>query len=138
MNSEEQYFMQLQTLEQEANHLGEQIKIIDQQISELNSLKKNLEHIKNSGEEEIYSELSKGIFVKSIIKKSNLLVEVGGGVFVPKNFDEINEIIDDQNRKFEEVKIEISERIESINNELNNIIKKINTKEPDKKEAKKK
>jgi prefoldin alpha subunit len=121
MNQQE-YFIKLQTLEQEANYLGEQLKVIDEQIGEMNQLKNDLKTLKNSSEQEIFADLGQGIFVKAKLEKSDFLVDVGNKVFVPKNHEEINQVVDDQIGKFNEVKEQASSRISEINQDLNKLI----------------
>jgi prefoldin alpha subunit len=134
---QQEYFIKLQTLEAEANQLGEQLKIIDQQVREMNNLKENVEVIGNSKDEEIFAELGKGIFIKAKLQGGDFLVDVGEKVFVPKNLKEINSVIDDQIGKFSNLKDEISHRIEEINNELNLIIESVRNSQ-EKPKAKKK
>jgi len=122
MEMQQEYLMKLQALEQEANQLGEQAKIIDQQVMELRVLGNNVGKLGEANEEEIFSELGKGIFLKSKLIKSDLLVEVGSKVFVPKTPEEVKKVIEDQVGKLEQVKGEIANKIEEINTELNNVI----------------
>jgi len=113
--------MQLQMLENQVNQYGEELKIIDKQIQELGKLKRDVINLESSKETEMISEFSKGIFIKSEIKKE-LMVDVGSKIFVSKGFEEIKEIIDFQINKFEEVKPKIASHIEKINKELDKII----------------
>lgn len=99
MDQKQEYLMKLQVLEQEANQLGEQIKLVEQQISELDILKVNLEKLEKAGEEEIFAEVGKGIYIKAELKKSDLLVDVGSKVLVPKSYNQIKEVIKDQTSK---------------------------------------
>ncbi|MAG07419.1 hypothetical protein CMI46_01225 [Candidatus Pacearchaeota archaeon] len=122
--NEQEYFMKLQGLEYEANQLGEQLKIIEQQKQEMGNLKDSIDNLEKSGKSEIFSELGKGIFIKSNLQESDLLVDVGNKVFVPKNFNDVRKIVDEQVGKFEMVQGEISNRIKDINEELNNFIEK--------------
>jgi len=121
--------MQLQLLEQEANQFGEQLKIIEQQVGELKKLKVNVEKIGANGEKDIFAELGKGIYVKGRLKKSDLLVEVGNKIFVPKSFEEVKAIVDDQVGKLDGVKGEIGAKIQEINEQLNKIIGEAHGKE---------
>lgn len=137
---EQEYFMKLQGLEYEANHLGEQINFIEIQKNEMINLKESVEKLEKSGNIEIFSELGKGIFIKSKLEKSDLLIDVGNKILVPKSFDEVKKIVDEQTKKFEEIKNEISDKIISINTELNQLIKnskeevkKVSDKQPKKK-----
>ncbi|MBS3092012.1 prefoldin subunit alpha [Candidatus Pacearchaeota archaeon] len=119
---QQEYLLKLQMLEQQANQFGEQLNVINQQINELNLLKSNLLHLNKSKEKEIYSEFGKGIFIKAKLDSKDFLVDVGNKIYVPKNFNEINKIIDEQIDKFEEIKPEIAKRVEQINKQLNGLI----------------
>ena len=119
---QQEYLLKLQMLEQQANQFGEQLNVINQQISELNLLKSNLLHLDKSKEKEIYSEFGKGIFIKAKLDSKDFLVDVGNKIYVPKNFNEISKIIDEQIDKFEEIKPEIAKRVEQINKQLNGLI----------------
>lgn len=109
-------------LEQQANQFGEQLNVINQQISELSLLKSNLFHLDKSKEKEIYSEFGKGIFIKAKLDSKDFLIDVGNKVYVPKSFNEISRIIEEQIEKFEEIKPEIAKRVDQINNQLNALI----------------
>ena len=122
MDSKQEYLMKLQVLEQEANQMGEQLKLVEQQINELDILKVNLEKLEKAGEEEIFAELGKGIFVKAKLKKSDLLIDVGSKVLVPKSYNQIKDVIKNQTSKSEQVRVEVGKRIEQINTELNRLI----------------
>jgi len=122
MNDQQEYLMKLQVLEHEAGQLGEQAKVIDKQVGELKALDLSLDALEKSGEEDIYSELGKGIFVKSKIKKSDLLIEVGNKIYVPKKFEDVKLVISDQITKLDKIKGEIAKKIEEINSELNKVI----------------
>lgn len=132
----QEYIMQLQMLEQEANQFGEQLQIIDQQINELKILKNNVSKFEESNENEVYSEFGKGIYFKAKIDKKEFLVDVGSKIIVPKSTQEIKEIIDDQINKFNEIKPEIELRIQEINLELDKIINKAKTQKTEKENIK--
>lgn len=125
----QEYLMNLQMLEQEANQFGEQLNIIDQQINELKILKNNISKFEESKENEAYSEFGKGIYFKTKIEKKEFLVDVGSKVLVPKTTEEIKEIIDEQISKFNSIKPEIESRIQEINLELDKIINKAKSEE---------
>ncbi|HLD97918.1 MAG TPA: prefoldin subunit alpha [Candidatus Nanoarchaeia archaeon] len=145
-----EYLMELQLLEQQAGHFEEQLQVIDQQIEELKMLKKNLIDFQSSKETEVFSEFGKGIYFKSSIKDKELLVDVGAKVLIPKTFDNVREIIEDQINKFEGIKPEIASNIQQINLKLDEIVSNAkidrenegkksegkNTKKPDKNDLK--
>ena len=88
--NQEQYLLNLQMLEEQANQFEEQLKLIDQQISELNKLKEDLAAFEKSNEKEMFAEFGKGIFVKATVDKKEFLVDVGEKIFVKKISEEIS------------------------------------------------
>ena len=120
-----EYLMQLQLLEQQAGHFEEQLEVINQQIEELNRLKKNLNDFQNSKESEVFSEFGKGIYFKSSIKSKELLVEVGAGVVVKKTPEEAKEIIVQQIKKLSEAREHLSEKLEIYQRTLASIVDEI-------------
>ena len=112
---QQEYLIRLQLLEQQANQFGEQLKVIDKQIEELNVLKENVEKLSDSEENEMFSELGKGIYVKGQLNKDNMLVDVGNKILVPKTSEEISSIVNKQIKKFDEVKDEIGEQVNQVN-----------------------
>ena len=137
MDDKQQYLMQLQILEQEANRFGEQLKIINEQIQEMNSAKANLEKLEKTGEAEMFSEFGKGIFIKGNLKKADLLIDVGGKILVPKKHSEVCKIIDEQILKFEQVKGQICQKIGQINIQVNSIMTEAHHKQDSEKVEKK-
>ena len=119
---QEEYLLNLQMLEEQANQFEEQLKLIDQQISELNKLKEDLAAFEKSNEKEMFAEFGKGIFVKATVDKKEFLVDVGEKIFVKKSSKEISEIINQQIKKFESIKPEISKRVETINLHLDHLV----------------
>ncbi len=135
---QQQYFMKLQGLEQEANQLGEQLKTIDQQVGEMQKLKEDLNVLKEKEEKEFFTEFGKGIFMKAKVEKSNFLVDVGKKIYVQKNHNEIEKVIENQIKKFGEIRNESSNRIAEINEELNKLIKEAKEKQDKEEKALKK
>ena len=126
---QQEYLLKLQLLEQEANQFGEQLKVIDKQIEDLNVLKENVEKLSDSPETDMFSELGKGIYIKGQLDKSNMLVDVGNKILVPKTSKEIEGIVDEQIKKFDEVKGEIGNHVNQVNKELDDIIQEAHKEE---------
>ena len=142
--SQQEYLVKLQMLEQQAGQFEEQLRLIEQQVMELNSLKENVRKLELSKNEDMFSEIGKGIYVKGKLNNTQMLVDVGNKILVPKNFKEIKTIIDSQIGKFQEVRDEISKKVEEINGEVDKLIedlqnpkKKAEENKPLKKEGKK-
>ena len=112
-------------LEQQASQFGEQLKIIDQQIHELSHLKENIIKLNELDENEMFSEVGKGIYVKGTLNKKQMLVDVGHKILVPKTSKDIQEIVESQVEKFADVKKEIAKNIDLINSEVDRLINEV-------------
>jgi prefoldin alpha subunit len=115
--------IKMQIFEQEANQLEEQIKLIHQEVIGLTELKGELKNLEKMENNEIFAEVKKGIYVKGVLKKEKLLVEIGSKIFVPKSFSEVDEVIDKEIKKLHNANEEIAERIIQINSEINELVK---------------
>lgn len=132
---QQEYLIKLQMLEQQASQFGEQLKLIDKQIEELNLLKENVSSLEKSDETEMFSEVGKGIYIKGQLDKGSMLVDVGNKILVPKDSKEIGTIIGEQIKKFDEVKAEMGQHIDQVNKDLDGMIEEAHEEE-EKKEKK--
>jgi len=120
---EQQYIMQMQIMEQEANQLDQQIQAIDQQVSELTSVKESLEALETSKKNKnMLANLGKGIFVETEIKSNELLVNVGKNILIKKTPEQAIKIIDEQMAKLSEGRGQILERIEELQVNMQNLL----------------
>lgn len=115
--------MRFQMIEQEINQLNSQSEMIDQNLKEMNELKEGLEEINNKDCKEILVNIGKKIYLPVEIKSKELVVEVGNKCFVHKTADETLKIIDEQIGKLVIAKTQISERLQELENEVNDMIK---------------
>jgi prefoldin alpha subunit len=103
--------------------LIEQLKLVDQQISELGLFNEELEVIQANKGKEILTPIGKSVFAQAEIKPENkLLVEIGAGYFVKKDINQTKEVIKDQKQRLEQFKIQISSEIDGITKELQSLI----------------
>jgi len=123
MNQQES-FMQMQMLGQEAEKLDQQMQMIDQQVVELAAVRESIVSIKDNKDKnaEILANLGKGIFIKADLKSKDLFVNIGKDVIVKKTPDETLKIIDEQTKKMTDGKIAMTERIQQLQIEMNNIL----------------
>jgi prefoldin alpha subunit len=126
---QQQYFMQVQMLGQEAEKIEQQIQLFDGQITEFNAVKESLEAIdsKDNDKKEILANLGKGIFIKADIKDKELYVNVGKEVVVRKDIKSTLKVVDDQVRKLLEGKEELIERIGQIQEKMQELMSRMNT-----------
>ena len=120
---QQEYLIKLQMLEQQTAQFGEQLQLIDKQVVELDRLKENVARLEESEKSEMFSEVGKGIYVKGQLESPEMMVDVGNKVLVPKTGKEILGIVDSQIKKFADVKVEISKKVEEINQEVDSLIK---------------
>ncbi len=129
MNQQE-YFMQVQMLGQEAEKLEQQMQIMEQQINELTAVRESIVAIKESNSDEkeknteILANLGKGIFVKADLKEKNLYINIGKDVIVKKSPEDTIKIIDQQLEKLSAGKESLMERIQQLQIEMNNILQR--------------
>lgn len=126
---QQEYLIKLQMLEQQASQFGEQLKLIDKQIVELQTLKENMTSLEKSDENEMFSEIGKGIYVKGQLDKGKMLVDVGNKILVPKTSKEISIIVNEQIKKFDEVKSEIGKHVDQVNKDLDDMIQEAHKEE---------
>jgi prefoldin alpha subunit len=119
---QQEYFMRVQMLGQEAEKIEQQIQLFDGQITEFNAVRESLESIQNNAEKEILANLGKGIFIKAEIKNKDLYVNVGKDVIVKKDIPSALKIVDEQSRKLLEGKEELIERIAQIQEKMQEMI----------------
>ena len=120
---EQQQIMQMQMFEQEAQQLNQQLQLIEQNISEMQDLELSLDEIDKKENNEILANLGKGIYIPVEIKDKKLIVEVGNKNFVKKTISETKDIIKEQLIKLVGAKSQISERLESLQSEIETLMK---------------
>ncbi len=110
---------------QHSREAEEQLKIIEQQISELQRFEFSLEDLEKSKTKEILASIGKGVFIKSDIKEEKLFVDVGSGILIRKGMEEAKDIIREQNKRIGEMKIQLMMEKESVDREIANLVWKI-------------
>ncbi len=119
---DQEAIMRIQMMEQETNQLNEQLKVVDQNVAEMNDLKASLEEIESNDNKEIMANLGKRIFLPVDIRDKNLIVEVGKGNFVKKSVSDTKKIVDEESDKLMDAKNQIMGRLDELQNEMNKMI----------------
>lgn len=132
MNTE--HIIQMQALEQEAESLGQQLQIIEQTLSEIKDLGLSLGEIEKKENKDILVNIGKNIYLPVEIKDNNLFVEVGKGNFVKKTSPDTREIIEEQIKKLNAAKDDITRKLEELQQEANNLMQVIITESQKEKE----
>lgn len=128
MELEQETIFKIQMMEQEINHLNEQIQIIDQNNEYMNNLLETINEIDKNETKEIMVDLGKRIFIPVEIKERKLFVDVGKGNFVKKSMKETKDVIETEKMKLIESKNNIIIRLNHLNEEMENIIEEIEMK----------
>ena len=120
---ENEQLIQLQVIEQEAQQLEQQLQLIEQSLIEMQNLSSSLDELEKTDKKEILANIGRGIYIPAEIKDKNLTVEVGNKVFVKKSIPETKEIIEDQIQRLGSVRKQISNKIEDLRQEVNQLMK---------------
>lgn len=120
---DQQYMMQFQMLQEEAQRLNSQMQMIEQNISEIGEIKESLDEIGKSEKQEILANLGKKIFLPVEVKEKYLIVDVGNKKFVKKTISETNSLINSQLEKLNIARMQITERLEALQKEAEIIMK---------------
>ncbi|MEK6894852.1 MAG: prefoldin subunit alpha [Nanoarchaeota archaeon] len=103
--------------------LTEQLKLVEQQISELTLFGEELDVIKENKNAEILAPIGKSVYAPVIVNTSKkLLVEIGAGYMVNKDIKETKEVIIEQKHRLESFKIQILSELDNLTNELQSLI----------------
>ena len=135
MNQEQ--LIQFQAIEQEAQQLEQQLQLVEQSLIEMQNLSSSLDELEKTDKKEILANIGRGIYIPAEIKDKTLTVEVGNKVFVKKSIAETKKIIEDQVEKLDSVREQISDRIEDLRKEVNQLMKHEEKEERHEKQEKK-
>ncbi len=125
----EEILLQLNSLQQEANQIAEQIELIDKNTIEIQKLRFGIEELKEAEKKEALANIGKGIYIPVEIKNDKLKIEIGKGILVEKTIDDTIKLINEQVKKLEQEKQILIRRIKDVQKEINNSIEKIKEKE---------
>lgn len=117
---------------EDAKRLYEMSRMTEEQLGALNehhtSLLRVMKNLEEIGSGNGFSMLGNGIFVPSRIDEGNFVVNVGAGVMVEKNNDEVKGIVASQIKKVHETKMKLEEELEKMSKELERIIEQVEKK----------
>jgi len=123
MNQEQ--IIKIQIMEQEANQLNEHLKLIEQNINEMQELVVSLDEVDKKESQEILANIGKRIYIPVKITDKKLIVEVGNKHFVKKSIPETKKVIEEQLGNLIGAKTEIMEKLEEIQEKMKAIIEEI-------------
>jgi len=128
MENEQELMIKFQMFEQQIHQLQQQLQAVEQGIVELGSLNLGLDELVGAEGKEIMAVIGKGIFAKTKLVSEELTVDVGGGNFVKKTIPETKKIIEEQIKKLDEVKKDLTENSEKLRDELTKTVVEVQKK----------
>jgi len=114
--------MKFGMFEQQIRNLQEQMQAVERASLDLESIRLGLDEIKTGKDKEILAPIGRGIFVKTKLISDELTVDVGGKNFVTKSVDSTKELIQKQLKKLEDIKKQLDDAMEGINEELTKLM----------------
>lgn len=125
MEKDQQEIMfKMSMYEQQIQQLNQQLQAVEQAIIEMGSLNLGLDELVGKEGKEILAPIGKGIFAKTKLISEDLIVDVGEKTFVKKSIPDTKKLIQNQVMKLEEVKRELEDNLEKINEEVREILEK--------------
>jgi len=123
MEKEQQEILfRLSIFEQQMQQLQQQLQEVERGIIEIDFLNKGLDELADGVDKEVYAPIGRGIFAKTKLVSEKLLVDVGDRNLVTKSIPETKKIIENQIKKLEEVKKELSNSMEEVNQQIVEIV----------------
>ena len=119
--------LELNVLDMQIRQLEQQAMLVEQQITEYNSLLANLDDLKKAkkGQSMLFP-FSRDIFVEGKIESNEVLVNVGSKTLVKKSIDEAKKIMEKQKNQMKNVNEEIRREIEKIFSRIVELERKLN------------
>jgi len=126
---DEEINQRFRIFEREIAQIQEQLQAIEQATLDLSQINFGLDEIPKNKDSEILAPIGRGIFVKAKIISDELTVDVGDGNYVKKTIPETKKIILEQIEKLNNMKNDLENELEKINQEITNIMQEVQKKE---------
>lgn len=116
--NEQELNAKFQEYEKKILEIQEQLRSVEQALSDMSTISSGLEDLKGKKDKEIMAQIGSGIYVKAKLLSEEVIVDIGGRNFVEKTIDETKGMIKEQNDKMKEVKQDLEGELENINQEI--------------------
>ncbi|MEK6940682.1 MAG: prefoldin subunit alpha [Nanoarchaeota archaeon] len=96
--TKEEKLMQYSSLNQQIQHVQQQLEVVGQQAAELQQIEENIEGLNSIKEEsDAYLNIGAGILIKAKVKSmKNVYMTVGANILTVKSLDEAKDVISNQ------------------------------------------
>ncbi len=120
--SKEEDNLRVQILQQQSEQIKEKLKEIAQEEEQLNELKKGLDEIKG----ELLSNYGGGVYFRTkVVEEDSFFVNIGKGIFIKKNKEEVKRLIEEQLKRISNAKEELMVILSLTDEQLEKLIKRI-------------
>jgi len=120
MNQE--ILIRLSMLEQQTKQLEEHLRLIEQNVIEMQTLSHSLDEIDGNKNGVILSQLANGIYMKSKLEDKKFFVDVGSKIIVKKSAMEVKEVVEEQMKKLMNAKNEIYKQLGLLGKEMEKLV----------------
>ena len=112
-------YMEQQILVNNLKQLEQQFVMMEQHLNDLKGLDESLDSLINTKENEMFSAVGNGVFVKTELKdKDSVLVNIGAGVVVKKKIKDAKNLVIRQIDEVHNLVIQIQDDFNNLNNEV--------------------
>ncbi|MBS3089398.1 prefoldin subunit alpha [Candidatus Pacearchaeota archaeon] len=119
---DERLLAEASALEQYTQDLEQHYQMIVQQLKELDDFYNQIEEILPAKDQQILAPIGKGVYVKTYFSDEKFFVNIGAGVIIKKNREQLKKTIEDQRKKLHESRTHILGQLEFYADKLNTIM----------------
>tara|TARA_Y100000310_G_C20695151_1_gene825156 strand:- start:4593 stop:5012 length:420 start_codon:yes stop_codon:yes gene_type:complete len=122
-------YVEYQMITQQVKQTQEQLEKIQEQIADITDVTQNITSLgKVENKKDMFIPIANGIFVETTLKDNkNLLVNVGGDTVVKKSFNDVNEMLGQQQNDLEELHGNLMVQFQQLHQKSEEIEKKLKT-----------
>jgi prefoldin alpha subunit len=117
-NAHKELTQKFMMFEQQIRLIQEQLQAVEQALIDLESIHFGLDELVGKKDNEILSQIGRGIYAKAKLVSEELIVDIGGKNFVKKSIPDTQSILKGQIEKLKEIKEELNLEMDKINEDL--------------------
>ncbi|MCR4327240.1 MAG: prefoldin subunit alpha [Nanoarchaeota archaeon] len=115
---------QFHIFEKQIMQIQSEIQAIEQASIDMNRIKLGLLELKDKIGNEILAPIGRGIFMKVKLVSDEPIVDVGEGNFVKKTIPETTSLIEEQEKKLDQMKSDLESELDKISEEITKTMEK--------------
>jgi len=128
MANQQELIQELSQKYEYSKDLDDKVKVVEKEMSELETFELHLKEIDQSKDKHMLASLGKGVYIPTDITNKKLFVDVGAGILTRKTPAEAQKVISGQLKRLQEMRLLLGHTIETINQELQDLVAQIEEK----------